>query len=70
MVDKDDEGLWLDELVHHLLKHEVRQQQQDASQQIIESTADEHQTVLSAGPETHSLDFSVTCRLCNYTKKA
>ncbi len=59
MVDQDDEGLWLDELVHHLLKHEVRQQQQNSPQQIIESAADKHQAVLSAGPETHSLDFSV-----------
>ena len=57
MVDQDDEGLRLDELVHHLLEHEVRQQQQDAPQEIIESTADQHQTVLGAGPDRHSLDF-------------
>lgn len=58
MVDQDDEGLGLDELVHHLLKHEVRQQQQDAPQKIIESTADQHQAVLRAGPETYSSDLS------------
>lgn len=55
MVDQNDEGLWLDELIHHLLKHEVRQQQQDAPQKIVESTADQHQAVLSAGPEGHKL---------------
>lgn len=58
MVDQDNEGLWLDELVHHLLEHEVRQQQQNAPKKIIESTADQHQAVLSAGPEKYSLDFS------------
>lgn len=57
MVDQDNEGLWLDELVHHLLKHEVRQQKQDAPQEIIESTADQHQAVLSAGPGKHSLAY-------------
>lgn len=24
VVDEDNEGVWLDEFVHHLLKHEVR----------------------------------------------
>lgn len=59
MVDQDDEGLRLDELVHHLLEHEVRQQQQDAPQEIIESTADQHQTVLGAGPDRHNLDLEL-----------
>lgn len=54
MIDQDDEGLCLDEFVHHLLKHEVRQQQQDAPQKIIEPTADQHQAILCAGPKKHT----------------
>lgn len=53
MVDQDDEGLRLDELVHHLLQHEVRQQQQEAPQEVVEAAADQHQAVLGAGPEEH-----------------
>lgn len=60
MVDQDDEGLRLDELVHHLLKHQVGQQQQDAPQKIVESTADQHQAVLGAGPETQSSGMTQT----------
>lgn len=64
MVDQDDEGLWLDELVHHLLKHEVRQQQQDAPQEIIEPTADQHQAVLRTGPEIYKSQFKADFKLC------
>lgn len=68
MVDQDDQGLWLDELVHHLLEHEVRQQQQDAPQKIVESAADQHQAVLGAGPEKHNIDFSAE-KLCMKIQK-
>lgn len=61
VVDQDNEGLRLDELVHHLLQHEVRQQQQDAPQKIIEATADQHQAVLSAGPEEHNFSEELLC---------
>lgn len=55
VVDQDDEGLRLDELVHHLVQHEVGQQQQDAPQEIIEAAADKHQAVLRTGPEGKQL---------------
>ncbi len=51
VVDQDEKSLWLDEFVHHLLQQEVRQQEQNSSQQIIQTTADQNQTVFSTGPE-------------------
>lgn len=32
VIDQDNEGLGLDELVHHLLKHKIGQEEQDAPQ--------------------------------------
>lgn len=46
VVDQDNEGLRLDELIHHLLQHEVWQQQENPSQQVIEPTADQDKAVL------------------------
>ena len=55
VVDEHDERLWLDEFIHHLLQHEVRQKQQHSTQQLIEPTAHQHQAVLRAGPRhTHT----------------
>ncbi len=51
VVDQDEKSLRLDEFVHHLLQQEVRQQEQNSSHQIVQTTADQNQTVFSTGPE-------------------
>lgn len=51
VVDQDEKSLRLNQFVHHLLQQEVRQQEQNSSQQIVQTAADQNQTVFSTGPE-------------------
>lgn len=51
VIDQHEESLRLNEFVHHVLQQEVRQKQQNSSQQVIQATADQNQTVLCTRPK-------------------
>lgn len=57
MVHEDQQHLGLNELVHHVLEHRVRQDEEHPTEELVQPTADGDQSVLSdpATDQTHPL---------------
>lgn len=51
MVNQDNKGFRLDQFAHHLLQHEIWQQEQDTSEKIVKPAADQNHTVFSTRPK-------------------